>query len=79
MQLPSFSLHGSGREQLCEQYCDVHLALNRGREALISNGPNARDYDDHAAFETARSEHRDRIVRLDAIMAEIMAIADHCA
>lgn len=81
LQAPLVHLNGSGKDRLIDNLCGVSHALNGAYEAMRAVCPNGRDYYPlgAAAMGRAEKEHRSRLERLDAIKAEIDAIAEAIA
>lgn len=79
LTLPTIHINGTSAEQLMEGYLD---ALHHVREAIAAIGrcaPNGRDYypQGPAVIIAAQREHRLRVEKLEEVMHEIEAIAEH--
>lgn len=74
---PGVNLNGTRPAELLRQYLDALGALRTTQVALAEMRPHGRDYQTlpPAAFDTARAQHQAREERLDAIRAEITALA----
>lgn len=75
---PTVHMNGTSREELIQQLCDAHHAINKAQEVLAQAAPNGRDYYPQGAdaMWTAQKQHRTRVARLAATAAELMAIAE---
>ena len=69
--------NGTSKKELLNGYTNAHSAVQKALEAVRQTVPNGRDYYpiEHAAYERARSEHLDRVSRLNAVAEELMALA----
>ena len=79
MVFPTLHLNGTASADLQDQVTDAMLALHTAINALQAAGPNGRDYyvqRDVTAFAQAQQQHGDRLARLEAVQAELVAIAD---
>jgi hypothetical protein len=81
LQAPLVHLNGSGRDRLIDSLCGVSRALNEAYEAMRRACPNGRDYYPlgSGAMARAEAEHQYRMKQLDAIKAQIDAIAEAIA
>lgn len=81
LQAPLVHLNGSGKNRLIDDLCEVSQALNEAYRVMRGMHPNGRDYYPlgAVAMGKAEAEHRSRQERLDAIKAEIDAIAEAIA
>ena len=81
LQAPIVHLNGSGMDNLIDGLCGASQALNGAYEVMRRICPNGRDYYPLGAVAMGRAEaeHRSRLERLDAIKAEIDAIAEAIA
>jgi len=81
LQSPLVHLNGSGMNNLIDGLCGASQALNGAYEVMRRICPNGRDYYPlgSVAMSKAEYEHRSRLERLDAIKAEIDAIAEAIA
>jgi hypothetical protein len=77
MTVPTIHLNGTSKARLIDALCNASDALNAAYAALRETAPNGRDYypQGPAALPAATNEHLDRLRRLDAIKAEIDALA----
>ena len=79
MIFPLIHLNGTAGADLQDQVTDAMLALSDAINALQAAGPNGRDYyvqRDVTAFAQAQQQHEDRLARLEAVQAELVAIAE---
>ena len=79
MIFPLIHLNGTAGADLQDQVTDAMLALSDAIKALQNAGPNGRDYyvqRDVTAFAQAQQQHEDRLARLEAVQAELVAIAE---
>jgi hypothetical protein len=76
--VPVVHLNGTSKDELIKQLLDAGNALNAAVYKLGAAAPHGRDYyplgDD--AYKTARDQHLDRVKRIDAVMNELMYIAE---
>jgi hypothetical protein len=79
LQMPMVHLNGTGKDSLLEQLSNASDALNDAYAAIKQAVPNGRDYYPlgPAAMQAATDQHFDRLRRLDAIKAELDAMAEH--
>lgn len=76
MQAPIINLNGTSKSELLEQHLAAADAL-RDAALALGHGPNGRDYQTRpGAYDIAVAEHCDRLKRLDAILCEILDIAE---
>lgn len=77
MIVPTIHLNGTSKEQLLDDLGEASNALDAAYRALKECAPNGRDYypQGAAALRQATEEHLDRLRRLDAIKAEVNALA----
>ena len=66
------TIHGNGTSalSLATAYGDAYAAIQAAGVVLKETAPNARDYNGGAEFDAAAVEHRDRMRRLESVMAE---------
>ena len=79
MVFPTLHLNGTAGADLQDQVTDATLALHTAIKSLQAAGPNGRDYyvqRDVTAFAQAQQQHEDRLARLWAVRAELVAIAE---
>lgn len=78
---PTVHLNGSGRQSLLSHYMIARVKLREARAALVDCEPNGRDYypQGDVAFNHARAEHLARLAGLDAVDAELAALAQAVA
>ena len=79
MVFPTLHLNGTAGADLQDQVTDAMLALHTAINALQAAGPNGRDYyvqRDVTAFAQAQQQHEDRLARLEAVQAELVAIVE---
>jgi flavin-binding protein dodecin len=78
---PTIHLNGSSRESLTEKYLNAASALREALIQLEAAEPNARDYyvQDSYTFAIAQAEHSARLKVVRMALAEIEALAEHCA
>ena len=76
MQAPIVNLNGTSKSELLDQHLAAADAL-RDAALALGHGPNGRDYQTQpGAYKIAAAEHLDRLKRLDAILCEILDIAE---
>ena len=79
MIFPTLHLNGTAGADLQSLQTDAMLALSDAIKALQAAGPNGRDYyvqRDVTAFAQAQQQHEDRLARLEAVQADLVAIAE---
>tara|TARA_R110000868_G_C10772357_1_gene754803 strand:+ start:156 stop:578 length:423 start_codon:yes stop_codon:yes gene_type:complete len=79
MMFPTIHLNGTSGADLLSQTVDAMLALSDAIKALRAAGPNGRDYyvqQDVTAFAQAQQQHWDRIAKLEAVLADLVAISE---
>ena len=79
MIFPTLHLNGTAGADLQSLQTDAMLALSDAIKALQAAGPNGRDYyvqRDVTAFAQAQQQHEDRLARLWAVRAELVAISE---
>ncbi len=78
MMLPTIHLNGTSGDDLLSQTVDAMLALSDTITALQAAGPNSRDYyvqpGQQQRFAQAQQQHEDRLAKLEAIQADLVAI-----
>jgi len=85
MQYPQINLNGTLGAILLRQYLDAADALRAAERRLDESAPHGRDYQtldsalDGGAFCRANNEHLDRKRRLEAIIQELLDIAQEIA
>ncbi len=79
MMKPSIHLNGSSRDDLFDGYMAALAAMQTAIDAVIQTVPHGRDYypQGDGALRQAMAEHRDRLLRLHNIAAELNALAVH--
>ena len=76
---PTVHLNGTAGADLQNQVTDAMLALHTAIKSLQAAGPHGRDYyvrQDVTAFAQAQQQHEDRLARLWAVRAELVAISE---
>lgn len=79
MIFPTIHLNGTSGADLLSQTDNAMIALSDAIKSLQSAGPNGRDYyldGDVTAFAQAQQQHCDRLARLEAVEAELVAISE---
>jgi hypothetical protein len=81
LTLPTIHLNGSNGQALADAYSAAYAALDAVIPLLCETAPNGRDYYPQGpdALTTAEDEHRKRIGAIRGVMAELKALAVHCA
>lgn len=81
MQFPLIHLNGTDADSLLADQCDIARALREALEVMAQNGPHARDYYPLAAgaYETARAQHRNRIIAVRAVLLDVERMAEYLA
>jgi hypothetical protein len=77
MMLPTIHLNGTSGADLQDQVTDAMLALHTAMKAVQAARPNGRDYyvqQDVTAFARAQQQHWDRLAKLEAVQADLVAI-----
>jgi len=78
MMFPTIHLNGTAGADLQDQVTDAMLALSDTITALQAAGPNSRDYyvqpGQQQRFAQAQQQHDDRLAKLTAIQADLVAI-----
>jgi hypothetical protein len=72
-QAPIVNINGTSADELVRQVVDILSALREAKMTIENNGPHGRDFQtapDGTAFRLAQSEHRTRLIRLDAMIKE---------
>lgn len=75
--LPTIHLGGTARATLLEDTTDALDALRDALRALSVTTPNARDYPKSGDITLAMAQHLDRKRRLESVIAELEALAEH--
>lgn len=77
LAIPSVHMNGTGAQQLQDAARASLEAVRQAIETVAKNGPHARDYyiQPAGAFDRAAEQHRARVVILDAVAAELEALA----
>ena len=77
MMFPAVHLNGTSGADLQDQVTDAMLALSDAIKALRAAGPHGRDYyvQQQANFAEAQQQHWDRIAKLEAVQADLVAIS----
>lgn len=75
---PTIHRNGSGKGELLHALTAANNALGQALVALAATVPNARDYypQGPAAVRRAGAEHESRMMRVQGVRAEIVAIMD---
>lgn len=71
--IPTLHLNGSSPDKLKEDLCEVTGALRAALDAMIANGPNARDYYVNMqtdAWTVAKKEHEARCEAVRGVLRE---------
>ena len=80
MIFPTVHLNGTSGADLLSQTTDAMLALSDAMLALQAAAPHGRDYyvqqDYWNAFPRAQDQHWDRIEKLKAVQADLVAISE---
>lgn len=81
MKAPTVHLNGTGRDALMEQQADVCNALAVALKVMAHAVPNARDFyvQGPDAFGVAMEEHRSRVLAVERVRAEHVAIHEAIA
>jgi hypothetical protein len=81
MTLPTIHRNGTAAEDLLADYIDACQDLRTAIQSVQKSGPNARDYyvQGAGAFPVAQQEHADRLIALQAVLAELEALAEHAS
>ena len=76
---PTIHLNGTSADDLFEQYGEIATTLRTAISALEANQPNGRDYypQGMGAIQIATEEHRQRILRVEAVLDEIEELRLH--
>jgi len=77
--LPTIHWNGTSAQRLYDQYSAALNAVRTAIDAVIENGPNARDYYVSGNWSQAETEHRNRVMRLRSVADELEAILEHVA
>ena len=77
MIFPTVHLNGTSGDDLLSQTTDAMIALSDAIKALQAAGPHGRDYyvQQQANFAEAQQQHWDRIAKLEAVQADLVAIS----
>jgi len=78
LTFPTLHLNGSGYERLFDLHAEANGALRNALNKLAEAAPHGRDFyvQGDGAFEEARKEHEDRLVRIRAVMEEMDSILE---
>lgn len=78
---PTIHLNGTSRQDLLDDLTTAVTAMYRAIECVQDTAPNARDYypQGGTAWRGADTEHRGRVERLRAVLAELGELAEHVA
>ena len=81
LTLPTIHNNGTSPEDLAKGFLDGMRAISAAADLLCNAGPNGRDYypQGSEALPAAITEHRSRLVRLEAIRLELETLAVHCS
>lgn len=81
MILPIVNNNGTSGHELLQQQINVLRTLRAARDAICDAAPHGRDFQLNQPHDyyTARSEHSDRVIRLDSLIAEYTQLAEHFA
>ena len=74
-------MNGSSGASLRDDYLEARNAVEDAIGSMQKYAhPNGRDYYPQSteAFESARSEHFDRMKRLQSVSQELLELAEHC-
>ena len=80
MQKPTIHRNGSSKEHLSEPLLEACDLIAQAIRRLEHDGaPNARDYymQESDAFKVAMREHVGRLVKLQAVRAELVELIEH--
>ena len=74
--VPCLHLNGSGKDNLMADLDRAYNAVGAAYEAIAKMDVNGRDYYIYGAgaYERARDEHRERLLRIDSVRKEIDAL-----
>jgi hypothetical protein len=74
--VPRVHLNGSAAEHLSDDYQHAYGALRDALTAVQATAPSERDYyvQEDGAYAQARREHEERVQRLVAVQAELIAL-----
>lgn len=77
LAIPSVHMNGTGVQALVDDTSATLETLRAAVAIVAKNGPHARDYyvQPAGAFDRAAEQHRARVVILDAVAAELEALA----
>ena len=81
MIFPTIHRNGTAAEDLLTDAIDACDALRAAIAAVQKSGPNARDYyvQPAGSFTRAQEEHIDRLHRLESVLRELEALAEHAS
>ena len=73
---PRVHMNGTSRDSLVAALDAAHDTIGQAYESLKQTAPNGRDYytEGPQAMEKAQDEHRDRLLALHNVQAELYAI-----
>jgi hypothetical protein len=79
MMKPTIHLNGTGHDDLLKQAETVYRAAGELLDALSNACPNGRDYYPQGdnAIHTAIQEHSERMVAVEKIRDDMLALADN--
>lgn len=79
-QAPIININGTSPDALVEQVIDILTALREAKMMLVKHGPHGRDYQTDPSggilFRLAQSEHRSRLIHLDAMIKDYEDIGE---
>lgn len=78
LSVPSIHMNGTSKEALLEAIEESYSAISGAMDKMRQCVPDGRDYYVQAseAYGVARDQHRDRCLKLQAVMDELQAIAE---
>lgn len=81
LAIPTVHMNGTSKDDLLQQLMDAASALRSARELMQKAAPNGRDYyvQNDTALRTAIQQHTDRLMKLDALVAEYEEIMEKVA
>lgn len=81
MLLPTIHMNGTAASDLLEGYCECCHSLRKVLQDLRNHGPNGRDFYPQGtdALWTAQREHAARIAKVNEVLQDIEALAEHAA
>lgn len=78
LMVPTVHSNGTSREELVRQLCDAGEAVATAVQAVYAAAPHGRDYymQGPEALKQANAEHIERLRKLEAVYAELTALAE---